>query len=188
MPSTDSAGSTGSNDLHSVLAGLDLKPVQLDERARQQSALLAFGRRSNAQPPVAVLMEDAAAMVAEICRVDRIGVGEVDQDGAALSLKVGRIDKNGGLTDTSANRYALDSSLSMAGFALKSVSPVATADLASEKRFSDSFLRKIEVVAGLTDAASSQRQAVRRSGRLRRRAAAIRPRRRCSLPRRSPTC
>lgn len=150
MPPTDSVGSTAPNDVHSVLAGLELKPVQMNERARQQAALLAFGRRSNAKPPIAVLMEDAAAMVAEIVRADRIGVGEVVQEGTTLSLKVGRIDKNGVLAETKANRYDLDPSLSMAGYALKSVGPIASENLASEKRFGDSFLREIEVVAGLT--------------------------------------
>ena len=150
MPTSDTSGSSGSDNLQAVLAGLDLKPEQLDGQARQQAALLAFGRRTNAQPPVAVLMEDAAAMVAEIAGADRIGVGEVIRGGTALSLKVAGIDRHGALVDPVTNECAMEASLSMAGHALSLATPVICPDLASEKRFTDMFLRELGVTSALT--------------------------------------
>jgi len=150
MPTSDTSGSTGPENLQAVLAGLDLRPEHLDDRSRQQAALLAFGRRTTAQPPVAVLMEDAAAMVAEIVAADRIGVGEVIRGGTALSLTVAGIDNQGTLVEPVANEYAMEASLSMAGYALNLATPVSSLDLASEKRFSDLFLRKLEVASALT--------------------------------------
>jgi len=150
MPASDTSGSSGSDNLQAVLAGLDLKAEQLDGRTRQQAALLAFGRRTNAQPPVTVLMEDAAAMVAEIAGADRIGVGEVIHGGTALSLKLARLEKQGALIELATHEYPLDTSLSMAGCALSLATPVLCGDLTSEKRFTDRFLHKMEVTSALT--------------------------------------
>lgn len=149
MQSADSTTSGGLASLQAVLAGLDLKPEQLDGRAKQQAAVLAFGRRTTAQPPVSVLMEDAAAMIAEVVGTDRIGVGEVVRGGAAIALRVSALDKHGVLAGAAPHEYTSEPALSMAGFALSAAAPVASPNLASEKRFSDLFLRKLGVAGAL---------------------------------------
>ncbi len=136
--------------MQSVLAGLDLKPEELDDRARQQAAVLAFGRRSSVQPPVGVLMEDAASMIAEVVGTDRIGVGEVIRGGTAIQMKVARIDQRGQLVKAVMQEYPLDPAVSMAGFALSAATPVSALDLVAEQRFTDLFLRKQEVTSALT--------------------------------------
>jgi PAS domain S-box-containing protein len=150
MPSNDQAGPAGTAGLQAILAGLDLKPEQLDDRARQQAALLAFGRRSNAQPPMGVLMEDAAAITAEILGVDRIGVGEVVSGGTAIALRVAGISKQGTLVNVLTHQYAAEAAQSMAGYALEMATPISSSNLATEKRFTDLFLRKLDVVTALT--------------------------------------
>ena len=52
----------------------------MEPRALQQHAVLAFGRRTNAQPPLAVLLQDAVALVGEILHAPLGGVGEVQGD------------------------------------------------------------------------------------------------------------
>ena len=44
----------------------DIKQKPVADHALRQHAVLAFGRRTNAQPPLAVLMQDAATVVGEV--------------------------------------------------------------------------------------------------------------------------
>ena len=65
---------------------IDIKNKPLEPRALQQHAVLAFGRRTNAQPPLTVLFQDAVALVGEILHAPLGGVGEVRDDRLRLSV------------------------------------------------------------------------------------------------------
>ena len=65
---------------------IDIKNKPMDQRALQQHAVLAFGRRTNAQPPLAVLLQDAVALVGEILHAQFGGVGEVQGDDLVLTV------------------------------------------------------------------------------------------------------
>ena len=54
----------------------DASQLPADDHALQQHAVLTFGRRTNAQPPLAVLMQDAATLVSEVLHGQYGGVGE----------------------------------------------------------------------------------------------------------------
>ena len=188
MPTTDAAGPSGPENLQAVLSGLDRKAEQLDDRARQQAALLAFGRRTNARPPVAVLMEDAAAMVAEIAAAERIGVGEVVRGGDGPVAEGGPRRRAGRAGRTHGRRVRHGADASMAGYALKR----APRSVARTWPSRDAVRRRVSPRAGRGQradrSASLQRQAVRRAGDLRQPDSSSSSRRTSSLRRRSPTC
>lgn len=121
-----------------------------DLLARQQAAALAFGRRTNARPRLSVLMQDAAALVAETLEAELGGVGEVVADGTTLTLTVGWTDAPEKAVDPLVHKSSLAADESMAGYALNTASPVVTSNLAAEERFTDVFLRKLEMVSAMT--------------------------------------
>ncbi len=51
-------------ELDQLLIDIKNKPMEL--RALQQQAVLAFGRRTSAQPPLPVLLQDAVALVGKV--------------------------------------------------------------------------------------------------------------------------
>ncbi len=125
----------------------DIKNKPKDERAMQQHALLVFGRRANAQPPLPVLLQDAVGLVGEILHAQFGGVGEVR--GETLVLNVTALDDKGRPGDSREHRCAVSEADSMAAFALKSGSVTDSADLRKETRFRDTFLRGGNVVGAL---------------------------------------
>jgi PAS domain S-box-containing protein len=112
----------------------------VDTRARQQEAVLAFGRRANARPPLAVLMQDAVALVTDIVDAELNGVGEIES-GQTLVLSVSRSGRGGNPAEPAVGRCSLESADSMAAYALKTASPTVSVNLAQESRFNDPFLR-----------------------------------------------
>lgn len=146
---TQSEEANGLARIGSLLEGLDQKAGPKDFWAKQQAAVLAFGRRTSAQPPLKVLLEDAAAMIAEVLELDRIGVGEVEASGSELTLRVATLTKQGVLIDPLYHRYSMDPSSSMAIYTLQVAAPVQSSHLLEEKRFTDLFLRKIQVAGAL---------------------------------------
>lgn len=139
--------STGLEDLRGMLAGLGESSEAVDSRIRQQVALLAFARRTNAQPALMVLVQDAIAMVAEVLRAHLYGVAEVK--GSSLALDLTAVDRQGKAVDMVSHQSRLDPAISLAAYAVYSGCPVTTADLVSEERFTDLFLRKVGVVSAL---------------------------------------
>jgi PAS domain S-box-containing protein len=119
----------------------------MDQRALQQHALLSFGRRTNAQPPLPVLLQDAVALVGEILDAQFGGVGEVQ--GETLVLTVTARDDGGRPADPQEHRCSVSDADSMAAFALKSGSVTVSTDLRKENRFRDGFLRSRGVVGAL---------------------------------------
>ncbi|HOM16143.1 MAG TPA: PAS domain S-box protein [Thermoguttaceae bacterium] len=135
--------------VESLLAGLDQKAGPMDARAKQQAAVLAFGRRTTVQPPLNVLLEDAAAMIAEVLELDRIGVGQVVESGSALAFRIATLAKQGVLTDVLHHQYSQDSTCSMAAYTLQAGAPISTKNLLEETRFTDLFLRNMRVGGAL---------------------------------------
>jgi PAS domain S-box-containing protein len=133
------------HDLESPFAGRENTLPQPNAATSSQDALLAFGRRASAHPPLSVLIRDAAELVAEVLGADLAGVGEVTTGGTMLELKLFVMDKQGKPSSLAVHDSPLDTTDSMAAFALRTASPVATADLARETRFTDGFLRKQQV-------------------------------------------
>ena len=112
----------------------------MDTRARQQEAVLAFGRRADARPPLAVLMQDAVALVTDIVDAELNGAGEIES-GQTLVFSVSRSDRGENPAEPAVQRCSLESADSMAAYALKTASPTVSVNLAQESRFNDSFLR-----------------------------------------------
>ena len=136
------------NNLQDVLSGLEGKDETMDPRVRQQAAVLAFGRRTTAQPAISILMQDAGALVAEILQTDYSGVAELVDGGSTLMLRVSDSDLSGKAAHAMTHRGPLDPTSSLAAHALNTASPVVCADLKTDSRFRDLFLRKL----GMTSA------------------------------------
>jgi len=137
------------NALGDMLANLDSSSPAGDFHARQLSAVLAFGRRANAQPELSVLLQDAVALVAEILEVELSGVGRVIESGATLVQTVAGSDAQGHALDTKVNEAPLDPETSMAAYALNVASPIVAPEMAAEKRFTDLFLRSLGIRSAL---------------------------------------
>jgi PAS domain S-box-containing protein len=120
----------------------------VDIRARQQEAVLAFGRRANARPPLVVLMQDAVALVTDVVGADLTGVGKIAQ-GQTLVLSINRTDGKDLPVKPAVHRCPLASPDSMAAHTLRTASPTRSADLAKETRFADPFLRGLGVRSAL---------------------------------------
>jgi PAS domain S-box-containing protein len=144
----------GLDSLPETQAGVADNQPSSEVYARQRAALLAFGRRANAKPPLEVLLQDAAAMIATILGTELMGVARVVADGAGLLLRVAPL----GTEEQTAAPLSHETPLSghssagldsMAAYALKIATPVVTPDLAAEQRFADLFLRKLGVHSAL---------------------------------------
>jgi PAS domain S-box-containing protein len=132
---------------YSVFAGtaatvaLEPPPGKSDPLARQR-AVVAMGRRAIAPPDLSILMQDAAALLAEMLDMEHSGVAQLSPDGTSqqLCLTVGGVGPQAGQTLTVA--APPESGDSLAGFVLQVAHPVAVSDLAKERRFCDAFLRE----------------------------------------------
>ncbi|MGQ9575755.1 MAG: GAF domain-containing protein [Thermoguttaceae bacterium] len=149
MPTTQPTA-VSLSDLRTILAGLEGTEEQKDPRARQQAVVLAFGRRSSAQPPLAVLMQDAGTMLAEMLQADFHGIAQILGDGSELSLSVVPAGQEAGDPTPLVLRGRFDPANSAAAYAIHKAQPVATSDLPKETRFTDLLLRKLGVVSLLT--------------------------------------
>lgn len=139
----------GFPEVQATLSDLEPGAGQRDPYARRQAALLAFGRRAAVSPPLAVLMQDAGALVAEVLGADLSGVGELYGDGKRLAMRIVATDRQGRVVDGVNHLYSLETEGSMVAYAINTASPVVASDLAAERRFTDLFLRKRGVVAAL---------------------------------------
>jgi PAS domain S-box-containing protein len=120
----------------------------VDIRTRQQEAVLAFGRRANARPPLRVLMQDAVALVTDVLGADLTGIGEI-APGQTLVLSINRTDGKDLPVNPAVHRCPLASPDSMAAHTLRTASPTRSADLAKERRFADPLLRGLGVRSAL---------------------------------------
>jgi PAS domain S-box-containing protein len=153
LPETPLAAN--SSDLQSLLGAVELRWEQLDPRAKQQAAVLAFGRRANARPDLAVLMQDAAALCAEILRADLSSIGEYDPHRRKLLLRIGVTNIKGASQWLHCQEVELGFAAdqlqqSMAGYAITVGSPVVSPNLPADARFKDRFLCGIGVYSAVT--------------------------------------
>jgi len=108
----------------------------------RQRAIVAMGRRAIAPPELPVLMQDAAALLADVLGTPYGLVAELASDSqpAALQLTLRKTGSTG--PDTLVNQTGTTGSDSLAGYALQVAHPVVVVDLSAEKRFTDAMLRK----------------------------------------------
>lgn len=132
-----------------ILSGLGPDAGHVDGRARRQAAIVAFGRRTVARPALAVLMQDAVALVGEILGTGLAGVTEVTDRGRSIVTTVASIDSSGQMTNPVSHRAPLSPVGSMAAFALTMANTVVTSDLPAETAYQDMFLRKLGVRSAL---------------------------------------
>jgi len=112
-----------------------------DPLARQQ-ALVALGRRAVAPPDSVVLMQDAAALLAEMLDTPLSGTAELTADGTGLTMRLRVAGPAGQPVQTLLHQCGVEGIDSLAGHVLEAAHPVRVPDLPREKRFVDLFLRK----------------------------------------------
>ncbi len=95
-------------------------------------------------------MQDAIALVAEILDAELSGIGNVTDDGTELVQTIAATDLQGHPIDSEEHRLPLGAENSMAGYTLNAAKAVVTSDMNSETRFTDQFLRKLNVQSALT--------------------------------------
>jgi len=140
--------STELGEFRLTVDGIGSADTSPEEYVRRHAAILAFGRRTSAQPPIHVLMQDAMNVIVEVLDADFGGTGEV-VEGGTLVMKVAAVEWKGMLARPVEHRLPLAPETSLAGYALNQACPVDCPDLATEKRFADAFLRRLEVASAL---------------------------------------
>src|SRR5579862_3874529 len=73
-----------SSELNRLLT--DIRETTVEPHALQQHAVLAFGRRASAQPPLHILLQDAVTLVGEVLHTEFGGVGELRGDTLVLAV------------------------------------------------------------------------------------------------------
>jgi len=156
MPATDTVPDAKSP---TALLPEDPSPQdELDARTRQQAVILAIGRRVVSRPNIEVLMQDAAALIAETLKVDLSGVARVSDDGNKFVLTTVASDEaHARLVGT--HEYPIGTSESLAGFTIDKAQPTVSADLVDEPRFTDHFLLESCVVSAFAIPLHSYRDA-----------------------------
>lgn len=139
---------TGLNDFRAILKELNGSPEEVAVRARREAAILAFGRRTSAQPQVALLMQDAGALLTEVLEADLNGVAETLSQNT-LSLTISGGEEYGKLARPMVYKGAFDPTTSMAAYTMNAAEPVVSESLAHDPRFTDLFLRRVDAVSGL---------------------------------------
>lgn len=108
----------------------------------RQRAIVAMGRRAIAPPELPVLMQDAAALLADVLGTPYSLVAELASDSQSAPLQL-TLRKTGSTEPkTLVERTGTAGSDSLAGYALQVAHPVVVVDLSAEKRFTDPLLRK----------------------------------------------
>ncbi len=148
-PMTNAPDSVRLEGLAEVLSSLGSETNHADARARRQAAILAFGRRTIARPALAVLMQDAVALVGEILGTGLAGVTEVVGNGQRLVTTVASLDSTGHMKNPVSRQMPMNPIGSMAAFALTMANTVVTSDLPNETAYQDMFLRKLGIRSAL---------------------------------------
>ena len=113
----------------------------MNDPLTRQKAVVAMGRRAVAPPDLSILMQDAAALLAEMLDAEYSGMAEPTADGKWLRLRLSQTAPEGAQPHTLVHESSTSGSDSLAGYVLQVAHPVAVSDLAQEKRFTDRFLR-----------------------------------------------
>jgi len=145
VPSTN--GPASAADSLQMLEGLVGQCGQ-DHRARQQAALLAFGRRSSAAAALTVLLHDAVCLLSDVLGADWQGIGQLAADGATVEVQIsaaGAAERGPVATHT----YSADPNASLASYCIDAEGPVVVEDLGGERRFDDPPLALMGVASAL---------------------------------------
>jgi len=145
---TDDANHDSHDAITPLLSvGIGSSALDEDDGCREdlltrQEAVVALGRRSIAPPDLAVLVQDAAALMATMLDLEHSGVAEFTADDSGLEIKL-RLGK----TETeepgaAIHQVGFGGNESLAGHALELAHPVIVENLALEKRFQEKTLRK----------------------------------------------
>jgi len=113
----------------------------MNDPLTRQKAVVAMGRRAIAPPDLSILMQDAAALLAEMLDTEYSGMAEPTTDGKWLRLRLSQTAPEGTQAHTLVHESPMSGNDSLAGYVLQVAHPVAVPDLAQEKRFTDGFLR-----------------------------------------------
>lgn len=108
----------------------------------RQEAVVALGRRALAPPDPSILMQDAAALLAEMLDTEASGMSELSPDGRSLLARLTIRDEQKDRSRTLVQKTDASGSESLGGYALEVAHPVVVSDLPQEQRFTDLFLRK----------------------------------------------
>jgi len=126
---------------------LAAKDLHRDRAYRRQAAVVELSRRAVAPPNFHLLIQDAAALVAESLSVERFGLAELSDDQSTLDMRLGSVAASAGSAfgdmppeSMLGRQLSLDSSRSLAAYAIRTGEVVAVSDLAAERRFADDWL------------------------------------------------
>ena len=131
---------------NSPLLGSEEPAATLGTQRRRQELLVALGRRVIAPPDVALLIQDAAALIAETLDVELYGVAEL-QDDNRLWLRSWPVATGAGRKERAYSEAFVQATRgqSLAGFALATAETLGVADLSKERRFADCWLADQQV-------------------------------------------
>ena len=108
-----------------------------------------MGRRALFPPELPILMQDAAALVAEMLDAEFSGVAQLSADGRSLQLRLASADSGSSEGVVVNDETDASGSNSLAGYILEAAHALVVDDLATEKRFTDRFLRKQGIVSAV---------------------------------------
>lgn len=109
---------------------------------KRQRAVVAIGRRAVAAPDFFSLMQDSAALIAELLETEHYAVAEPSRDGSSLRVTLSLQEPGAQGSRTFVEEVGKAGSDSLAGYVLEVARPVAVADLSQEKRFQEPFFGK----------------------------------------------
>lgn len=119
---------------------------EADRAHRRQAAAVELSRRAVA-PNVQLLIQDAAALVAESLAVDRFGFAGLNDERTKLEMRLAAVAASEELSsgDMPAGALvpqtlSLDPNRSLAAYALQTGEVIAVENLAAERRFADEWL------------------------------------------------
>jgi hypothetical protein len=110
-----------------------------DRWLKRQQAIVTIGRRSSRPSEPAVLIQDAAALVAEMLDTKFSVAAELSFDGRSLNVRLSRTNSEGG--EALIHRCPLDPAESLLAYALRMSQPVFVADLRQQHPVQDRFFR-----------------------------------------------
>ncbi|MDY0169639.1 MAG: PAS domain S-box protein [Thermoguttaceae bacterium] len=111
--------------------------------------MVALGRRTVAPPALAVLLQDAAALLAEMFDTEYSGMAEVLPDMNTLRHHLTFRDGCGQSEKLDTVETTLSGSESLAGYVLEVAHPVVVANLPGDRRFHDAFLRRRGILSAV---------------------------------------
>lgn len=140
--SVDTGHSTDNAAVPAAEAEFGLGRQRKHDPLKWQEAVVAMGRRAIAPPEPAILMQDAAALLAEILDTEASAIAELSPDGRKLRMRLALGEGSSATTPGTTHESSSAGTDSLAGYALQVAHPVAVANLAEDKRFVEVFLRR----------------------------------------------